>query len=232
MKHFALVCFATFLILPTASAADAVNCRKLFAVSYEPEPGNDYLRSAEEAYRDCRSDKLPMDIRIEAYVRYADVKLVQGETQTGIGVYRDALGVLDSSNGANSALTIDLLDRLARAENSAHLSSDALTHARRALDMRTVQYGPESTETALGLARLGMAYVDQREYVNADRFIRDAIRVAGKSCGPSCDALSEAYAAMSVWYGDQGKEAEAARYSELSIAAIPLAPSRKSTRKE
>lgn len=208
-------------------ASDADTCRKLLSIERAVEDDNgDSARAAERAYVDCRSEKLPLDIRIAAYMRYGDSKVSAGETLAAVDVYRDALVVLDTMKRPPVELTLNVLDRLSQIENDARRRVDATSHAKRAADLRIAQYGASSEEAAIGLARLGVAYVVQKDFSRAERQIDDAVRIASLACGPTCDALAEAYAAKATWYVDQGNAAEAERYAELSVAATPAELSR------
>lgn len=208
-------------------AADAAMCRKLLAIERAVENDNgESARAAEKAYLDCRGESLPLDIRITAYTRYGDAKVSAGEMRAAVDVYRDALTVLDTMKQPDVQWTLTVLDRLSEIENDAHSTPDALSHAKRAADLRVAHYGNGSPEAAIGLARLGIAYVVQKDFSNADRAISEAIRIARDVCAPTCEALSEAYAARSTWYADQGNAAEAERYASLSVDATATTPIR------
>lgn len=225
MRSASLLFVLTILVTPSyraVVAADAATCRKLLSVerAIEHDDGES-ARAAETAYLDCRSEKLPLDIRIAAYTRYGDAKVSAGATQAAIDIYRDALTVLDALNRPALELTLRVLDRLTEMESEAQHSADALSHARRASELRIEKYGENSPDAAIGLARIGLAYVMQKDFASADRYIDDAIRIADNACGPACDALAQAYAVKSTWYGAQGNTAEANRYEQMSIAATP-----------
>jgi hypothetical protein len=61
----------------------------------------------------------------------------------------------------------------------------------------------------------------QKDFARAERNIEESVRIAKNTCGPTCDALSEAYAAMSTLHMEQGHAADASRYADLSLGATP-----------
>jgi tetratricopeptide (TPR) repeat protein len=231
MKRASLLLLQVILLTATvhvAMATDAGMCRKLLSVERAVENDNgESARAAERAYVDCRGETFPLDIRIAAYTRYGDAKVSAGEMQAAVDVYRDALTVLDTMKRPDVELILSVLDRLSEIENEARHPEDALSHAKRAADLRAARYGTTSPEAAIGLLRLGIAHVVQKDFSSADRYIGEAIRISKSTCGPTCDALSEAYAARSTWYGDQGNTVEADRYANLSVAAAPTQPIRR-----
>jgi len=58
-----------------------------------------------------------------------------------------------------------------------------------------------------------------RRVAKGETLLRDAIRIASKTCGSECDALVFAYAGMETLHEAQGKTAEARKYAEMALDA-------------
>ena len=217
-------------------AADAGSCRQLLVSQLKayPEPAEAaaYFDDAEKAYRDCRSTSLPIDIRVQALVKYGTAKHVRGGVQAAIGAFREAIAILDGAPGDQTAVLIEVLDRTVSAESDAHLRTDAIAHANRALSLRQEKFGDDSPEAVVGRVQLGLVHATFEEYGKSESLLRTAVRIAEKTCGPECDVLAQAYSGMSAFYATQGNEAEAKKYDEMALNAIPPVPKRASRGKD
>lgn len=227
MRTIQNILFALFALVGMSIHASnpATQCKKLIG----GEPGDEkYVQNAEKAYRDCRGADIPADMLLSVYRRYADTRDALGERQTAISIYKSGIGAFEARKGrGTSGLLIEALDQLARLESREGLRADAVEHATRALNLRRSLFGLESREAAVGLSRLGMVFVDARDFVGAEPYLKAAIKIATEACAPQCEELSEVLAAMSVWYSDQGNETEAKRYWVLSTDALPTVAMRK-----
>jgi tetratricopeptide (TPR) repeat protein len=223
-----LFVIASLLLLASSSsilAADANACRQLLLSQPEPYPEPDaaatYFNDAEKAYRDCRSTELPVEIRVKALMKYGTAKYVRGYTQAAIPAFREAIDILDSASGDQTQMLLELLDRAVMAETDARLRSDAIAHANRALSLQQTKFGNDSPEAIKGMVTLALVHATFEDHGKSESLLRTAVRIAETTCGPECDALSEAYSGMSAFYAAQGKEAEAKKYDEMSINARP-----------
>lgn len=216
----AAVCIV--LLFSTVSVAGA-NCADLVAAVRPPSSEGDesrrYLESADQAYRDCRGAKVPLEIRAKALFKYGIANASRERMQASIGALHEAIDLLGKSD--QTKLLIEVLDYTAFVESRAGLQSDATAHAKRAADVRAKTYGRNSAETAQGLVQLAMVHVTFNEFAKTETLLRDAIRIAEKACGPECDALVDAYAGMQTLYEAQGNTAEARKYAELGQNAVP-----------
>ena len=220
---------ALLLASPSVLATDA-QCRQLLM---SPMPDQDdakaeaYFDDAEKVYRDCRSTNLPMDVRVQALVKYGTAKHLRGQTQAAIQAYRQALEILDGVKGDQTQMLLEVLDRVVMAENDARLRSDAIAHSSRALSLRQAKFGKDSQEALRGMVTLAIVHATFEDYDKSESLLRTAIRTAEKTCGPECDALAFAYSGMYALYSTLGKETEAKKYDEMALNATP--PSRKRT---
>lgn len=228
MKTIAL--FVVLALVAGTSVADDLvrqvnECQALTAQirpsTDEGEKAQQYLDDGEKAYRDCRGANLPLDIRVKALLKYAMTSDGRGRGQEAIAKRNEAIDLLDKTKGAEPDLLIEALDQAAMGETLAGLPSDAKSHAKRALELRQKQYGARSVETVEGLINLAMVHATFNELSESEVLVRDAVRIAEKTCTAECDALAKAYSAMKTLYKAQGNEAEARRYSEMAIAAVP-----------
>jgi tetratricopeptide (TPR) repeat protein len=221
----------TTLLLASASsvfATDANVCRQLLISPLPDEGPADapaFFDDAEKAYRDCRSAKLPVDVRVKVLTKYGRAQYVRGQTQAAIQAYREALEILDSAPGDQTQLLLEVLDRAVSAETDARLRSDAIAHASRALSLRQAKFGDASLEAIKAMVLLGAVHATFGDWDKWESLLRTAIRIAEKTCGPECDARAEAYSGMAAFYGSRGNEAEAKKYEEMALNATP--PSRK-----
>jgi tetratricopeptide (TPR) repeat protein len=219
------------LLLASASAVFATEadvCRQLLLSRMPDEGPADapaFFDDAEKAYRDCRSAKLPADIRVKVLMKYGRAQYVRGQTQGAIQAFREALEILDRASGDQTPLLLEVLDRVVTAENDARLRSDAIAHSSRALSLRQAKFGKDSQEAVRGMVTLAIVHATFEDYAKSESLLRTAIRTAEKTCGPECDALAFAYSGMYALYSTLGNEAEAKKYDEMSLNATP--PSRK-----
>lgn len=227
MKNTAL-CIALLLSAPSLVADDlsreVSNCRDLVA-SVRPQlsdenEGSQFLAKADKAYRDCRASKFPVEIRAKALFKYGIATAARERQQASIAALREAIELLDQPKD-NTSLLVEILDYTAFVESRAGLQNDATAHAKRAFDLRAKTYGSTSAQAAEGLVHLAMVHVTFHEYAKTEALLRDAIRIAQKACGPECDALVNAYAGMQTLYEAQGMTAEAKKYAELGLNAVP-----------
>lgn len=206
-------------------AADAEACRRLLTSQLqaypEPDRADSFFDDAEKAYRDCRGTKLPVDIRVRALMKYGVAKEVRGGAQAATGAFREAIAILDRAPGDQTTMLIEVLDATVLAEEHAHLRSDAIAHSTRALTLRRARFGNDSPEAVIGMVKLGIVHATFEDYAESESLLRTAVRIAEKTCGPECDALSEAYSGMYALYAAQGKEAEAKKYEEMAMNARP-----------
>lgn len=227
MRTIQHILFALFALVSMSihASTPATQCKKLIG----GEPGDEnYVQNAEKAYRDCRGADIPADMLLSVYRRYADTREALGERQAAISIYKNGIGEFEARKmRGTDALLIEALDQLARLESRERRRADAVEHATRALNLRRSVFGLESREVAVGLSRLGMVFVDARDFIGAEPYLKKAIEIATEACAPQCEELSEAFSAMSVWYSDQGNETEAKRYWVLSTDALPAVARRK-----
>jgi tetratricopeptide (TPR) repeat protein len=216
------------LLLASATsvlAGDADACRQLLMSQLQAYPETDaaaaYFDDAEKAYRDCRGAKLPVDVRVKALMKYGVAKEVRGDVQAATDAFREAVAILDRAPGDQTAMLIDALDGTVLAEEHAHLRSDAIEHSTRALTLRRTKFGNDSQEAVIGMVKLGIVHATFGDYDKSESLLRTAVRTAEKTCGPECDALSEAYSGMYALYATQGREAEAKKYEEMAMNARP-----------
>jgi tetratricopeptide (TPR) repeat protein len=220
-----------FLLLWSVNAVaqrvsgDAVKCRDLVASIRPPldegDEGRRYLNDADTAYRDCRGSNLPLDVRVNALLKYAIASGNREQSQAAIAAIGEAIELLDHARDADTATLIEVLSQAAFLETRAGLRNDATAHGKRAVDARIKKYGRNSAETAEGWVNLAMVYVSFDEYAKSEALLRDAIRVAQEACGPECETLVHAYSGMEALYAAQGKTAEAKKYAELGQNAVP-----------
>jgi hypothetical protein len=204
---------------------EEAKCRELVASVRPPlsegEEGKQYLESADEAYRDCRGAKLPLEIRAQALFKYGIATATRQREQASIAALREAIDLLDHAGSGQTDLLVAILDYVAFVESRAGLQVDATFHAKKAVDVRAKTFGRNSAQAAEGMVHLAMVHVTFNEYAKTEALLRDAIRIAEKACGPQCDVLVSAYAGMETLYETQGKREEAKRYSELGQNAVP-----------
>lgn len=211
----------------------AQDCRALVAALTPPvEDGEELLAhdaDARRAYRDCRGEKLPVEIRVNALVKYALAISPRGETQAAVAAFAEAIDILDRAPAGKAELLIPVLDQAALLEAGVDLRENAVAHATRSSEIRIKTYGKDSPEAAVGLVQLGLVYGNFKDYEKGEKLVRDAIRIAEKDCGPKCSALVQAYHGMEALYATRGNKAEAKRYGELAldVATSPRASSSK-----
>jgi tetratricopeptide (TPR) repeat protein len=225
MKNLSVLMSLLFLSSSfSVLAADAGSCRQLLASQLPAyaEAGESaaYFDDAEKVYRDCRSASLPVDIRVQAFVKYGRAKHLRGGLQAAIGAFREAIAILDRAPGDQTTVLIAVLDHTVSAESDAHLRSDAIAHANRALTLRRATFGEDSPEAVMGRVKLGLVHATFEEYGMSESLLRTAVLIAEKTCGPECDVLAQAYSGMSAFYATQGNEAEAKKYDEMALNAI------------
>ncbi|HEX2835256.1 MAG TPA: tetratricopeptide repeat protein [Thermoanaerobaculia bacterium] len=227
----AALLLGSLVVLP-AFAADVTACRALAAREL---PGDDlpledtqsFFDEAEQAYRDCRSPELPVGVRVQALLKYSLARGVRGHQQSAVAGAREALQIVDRSQSVDPTLLLSVLDRLIAAETTARLRSDAVAHAKRALELQRATFGADSDEALAGQIRVGIVHIEFGELDQAESILTNAVRLAERKCGPQCQARSEAYTGMFVLRSAEGNEAEAKRFEELSFDAIPVTPRRK-----
>ena len=231
------VCIVLLVLTFSAVAGEVSrgggNCQELVAfvrpsLGEDGEDGERYLENADKAYRDCRSAKVPLEIRAKVLFKYGIASASRERVQAALDALREAIGLLDIATGDHTELLIEVLDYTASVESRGGMQTDAIAHSKMAADMRVERYGPNSAEAADGLTNLAAAYATFKEYEKAEALLRDAIQTAKQACGPECYALVKAYSGMEVIFSEQGNLAEATKYAELAQNAVP--PSR-STRK-
>ncbi len=172
---------------------------------------------ARRAFRDCRGEKLPVEIRVNALVKYAIAVSARGETQSAVDAFVEAIDILDRAPAGKEELLITVLDQAATLEAEVNLRENAVAHATRSSEIRIKTYGKASSEAAVGLVQLGVVYGNFHEYEKGEKLVREAIRIAEKDCGFRCHALIQAYAGMEGLYASRGNKAEAKRYYELAL---------------
>jgi tetratricopeptide (TPR) repeat protein len=231
--------FVLLLLVAASSsvlAADVETCRQLLnsqLQSYpEPHVEDPYFSDADKAYRDCRGAKFPVDIRVRALMKYGVGKDVRGDAQAATEAFREALAILDRAPGDQTSMLIEVLDGTVKAESNAHLRSDSIEHANRALALRRTKFGKESPQAVIGMVKLGIVYATFGDYAKSESLLRTAIRIAERTCGPECDVLSEAYSGMYALFATQGKEEEAKKHEEMATNARPPARKRASQGKD
>ncbi len=200
----------------------AEDCRALVATLTPPyEEGEEQLLAhdadARRAYRDCRGETLPVEIRVYALVKYALAISPRGETQSAVAAFAEAIDILDRAPVGKEELLITVLDQAALLETQAELRENTIGHATRASEVRIKTYGKTSPEAAVGLVQLGLAYADFNDDEKGEKLMREAIRIAEKDCGPKCSALALAYHGMEALYATRGNKAEAKRYADLAL---------------
>ena len=228
MKTTAL-CFVLFVSTQSLAAevpsGAGTSCREMVAqVRPGLEEGEEaalYMESADKAYRDCRGAQHPIEIRAKVLFKYGIASASRGREQTAVEALREAVSLFDRSDGDNTELLIEILDYTSFMETQVGMRTDAISHSKRAADARVKKYGPDSGEAADGLTNLAVRYATFKEYEKAEALLRDAIQIAQRACGPECDALVHAYAGMEVLFTEQGNSAEAKRYAELAVEAVP-----------
>jgi tetratricopeptide (TPR) repeat protein len=225
-----LFVIASLLLASSSSAlATDATCRQLL-ISPLPDQqdakAEAYFDDAEKLYRDCRGTNLPIDVRVQALVKYGTAKHLRGQTQTAIQAYREALDILDSAKGDQTQMLLDVLDHLVMAEPDARLRSDAIAHSSRALSLRQAKFGKDSQEAVRGMVTLAIVHATFEDFAKSEALLRTAIRTAEKTCGPECDALAFAYSGMYALYTTLGNEAEAKKYDEMALNATPSSPKR------
>lgn len=199
----------------------AADCRALVATITPPvEEGDELLAheaEAKRAYRDCRSEKLPVEIRANALVKYALAISPRGEIQSAVAAFAEAIDILDRDPAAKAQLLITVLDQASLLEAQVGLRENAVAHAARSSEIRMKTYGKTSPEAAVGFVQLGLVYGNFNDYEKAEKFVREAIRLAEKDCGPKCNALVQAYHGMEALYATRGNKAEAKRYAAMAL---------------
>lgn len=215
-------------VIADDSSRQAADCRALVETVTPPldegEKHMQYLDDAAKAYRDCRGAQLPVEVRVNALVKYAIASSTSGEKQTAVAVLTEAIDILDRASGRHADLSISVLDRVASIETQAGLREAAIGHAKRAAETREKTYGKSSAEAAIGLVNLGLTHATFNDYAKGEELIRQAIRMAEKACGPECDALVEAYVGMQALYDSRGNKTEADKYAALAEKALPSRP--------
>jgi len=212
-------------MLAGEASRQLANCRELIVAVRPPgsegEEGKRYLDDADRAYRDCRAEKFPIEVRVDALFKYGLATAARERTQTAIAAYREAIDLLDRAGSRPSPRMIEILDSLAREESRSGLRAEALEHAQRAANLRSERYGRSSAEAAEGMVHSAMVHVTFKDYAATEKLLRQAIRVAEKACGPTCATLVDAYSGMAVLHDAQGNQAEARKYEELAMEAVP-----------
>ncbi|HEX6640682.1 MAG TPA: tetratricopeptide repeat protein, partial [Thermoanaerobaculia bacterium] len=207
-----------------AVAADVQTCRQLL-LSLSP-PGTEeghqaFLDDADKVYRECQDSQLPLDIRVKALMKYGAASHVRGHKQTASVALRKAIDILDRAPGDQTLLLLEALDSAVLIETDARMRSDATSHAKRALSLRQARFGQESAEAVVAMVDLSMVHATFGDFQAAEILLRAAIRIAEKTCGPECVALSRAYTGMSVLYTTLGNDVQAKKYDELALNAYP-----------
>lgn len=219
------------LVASPLFAADVTACRALAARELPGDDGSTSAQSffdeAEQAYRDCRSAELPVDVRVQALLKYSLARGIRGNDQAAVAGSREALEALDRSESVDTKLLLTVLERLIHAETTARLRTDALAHANRALELQRATFGADSDEAIVGQIRVGIVHIEFGELDRAETILTSAVQLAEQKCGPQCDARSEAYTGMFVLRSAEGNEAEAKRFETMSFDAIPVTPKRK-----
>jgi hypothetical protein len=94
----------TLTAIPVSAAITPASCRALLAVELEAGGDNDaYFRAAAAAHRDCRGEGLPLEIRLGATTRHADVQALRGELQAAMRTYGEAVALLDAARVEHAA---------------------------------------------------------------------------------------------------------------------------------
>lgn len=194
----------------------------------EGEKADRFLQDADSAYRDCRGTMMPIEVRMNALLKFGLASDAGGRVQTATDAYNEALGLMERSKDSDRDQIIEVLDLAASAESRSGFRSDALRHSTRAVEERQKMYGRESAEASVGYVNLATIYATFNELDDCEKWLREAVRIAEKACGPECDALALAYSGMQTLYEIIGNKAEAQKYSELAVDAIP--PSSTSTK--
>lgn len=227
MKNIAL-CIALLLsglrTFAGEMSRDLANCRELVAAlrpTLSEDEGKKYLEDADRAYRDCRGEKFPVDIRVDALFKYGMATAGRDRSQTAIAALREAIELLDGANGNRSQRLIEILDRVAIEESRSNLQTDAVAHAKRAADVRVKVHGADSAQAAEGMVHLAMVYVTFKDFSKTESLLREAIRIATEACGPECDTLVDAYSGMAVLSDARGNASDARKYEELAMNAVP-----------
>ncbi|HEX2835208.1 MAG TPA: tetratricopeptide repeat protein [Thermoanaerobaculia bacterium] len=202
---------------------DASSCRKLVASSIGDTPSETavFFANADAAYRDCRAESLPADVRAQAASNYGTAKAIRNNLQAAVAAYKEALNVLSPVETAYSDLTLDVLDRVVRAESQAGLRSDAIDHASRALDIRRTKFGADSPQAVAAMVQLAMVHTTFESYSAAEAILNNAYRAAQKRCGEQCQTLADVYSGFSALYAAQGNEAAERKYDQLGLNATP-----------
>jgi len=231
MRNTALCILLLLVWSSTAVAGEKsrqiADCRALVAAVQPPtsegEESEQYRKDADRAYRDCRSEQLPLDVRVDALLKYAETTAAREQPQSAIEALRESITLLDRAGSSDQARLTTALDRLAFHEIRGGLRTDALAHAKRAADIRAQAFGPDSAEASRGKVNLAMVYVAFQDFATTEALLRDAIRVAKKTCGRSeeCTPLLDAYSGMYVLYETIGNAAEAQRWKTLAFEAAP-----------
>jgi tetratricopeptide (TPR) repeat protein len=203
------------------------DCRALVGAITPPvEDGDEllaYEADARRAYRDCRGERFPVEIRVNALVKYALAISPRGETQAAVAAFAEAIDLLDRDPAGNAQLLITVLDQASLLEAQVGLRENAVTHAARSSEIRIKTYGKTSSEAAIGLVQLGLVYGNFNDYERGEKLVREAIHLAEKHCGPRCNALVQAYHGMEALYATRGNKAEAKKYGEMALAVATSA---------
>jgi tetratricopeptide (TPR) repeat protein len=218
-----LILLISLLASVSMAAADVSTCRELVAtpIGDTAEQTQVFFARAEQAYRDCRKDVLPVDVRAKALLNYGQSSAIRNNVQAAVAAYKEAIDLLSRGKSDFSLLLLTALDRASYAESTLGLRGDAVAHANRALAIRTSRYGADSAEAVSGMVHLAMVHTTFENYAAAEALLNSALNAARKGCGDHCRPLAEAYAGFSAFHGAKGDEEAARKYEELGLSATP-----------
>ena len=145
----------------------------------------------------------------QTLTKLARIYQIQGNLTEAEPLYKQALSILEVTEGLDSALFAQTLNNLALLYHAVGRSAEAETLFRQALAVYEQIYGPNHKDAALTLINIGSADLNQGKFAEAEADFKRALEILEKKLGPNDPYLIPALNNYSGLYFAQEKFAEA-----------------------